>query len=101
MTALLALIASHGTRILGLAQGTVALLCGMSGIIPDAHMKYWLAASAVLTFWRGQSTSNSYNRGVADGISGPPPFVPQAKNASADTPFLNPAPPPQKPLEPK
>lgn len=48
---------NNGTKLLGLAQGTVALLCGMAGIIPDSHLKYWLAASAVLTFWRGQSAS--------------------------------------------
>lgn len=48
----------YGTRTLGLAQGTVALLCGMAGVIPDTHLKYWLAASAVLTFWRGQAGPN-------------------------------------------
>lgn len=47
----------RGTRILGLAQGTVAALCGVSGVIPDNHLKYWLAASAVMTFWRGQTNS--------------------------------------------
>jgi hypothetical protein len=43
----------HGTKVLGFAQGTIAALCGVTGIIPDSHLKYWLAASAVLTFWRG------------------------------------------------
>ena len=43
----------HGTKLIGFAQGTVAALCGVAGIIPDAHLKYWLAASALLTFWRG------------------------------------------------
>lgn len=59
MNAILALIASHGTRILGIAQGTIAILCGMAGVIPDSHLKYWMAASAVLTFWRGQAASTS------------------------------------------
>lgn len=44
---------SHGTKVLGLAQGTIATLAAMDGIIPANHLKYWLAASAVLTFWRG------------------------------------------------
>lgn len=43
----------HGTKAIGFAQGTVAALCAVAGIIPEAHLKYWLAASAVLTFWRG------------------------------------------------
>jgi hypothetical protein len=50
---LIAFWRQHGTKLIGFAQGTVAALCGVTGIIPDAHLKYWLAASAVLTFWRG------------------------------------------------
>jgi hypothetical protein len=41
------------TKIMGLAQGTVAVLAGMNGIIPESQVKYWLALSAVLTFWIG------------------------------------------------
>ena len=44
---------------MGLAQGTVALLAGMDGIIPANDVKYWLAASAVLTFWRGFANSST------------------------------------------
>lgn len=44
---------SHGTKAIGLAQGTIATLAAIDGIIPAGHLKYWLAASAVLTFWRG------------------------------------------------
>lgn len=44
---------NHGTKILGFAQGTIAAVSGVTGIIPAAHLKYWLAASALLTFWRG------------------------------------------------
>jgi hypothetical protein len=44
---------NHGTKVLGFAQGTIAAVCGVTGFIPDAHLKYWLAASALLTFWRG------------------------------------------------
>lgn len=53
MNAFLTYLQNNGTKILGLAQGTIATLCGIAGIIPDTQMKYWLAASAILTFWRG------------------------------------------------
>lgn len=43
----------NGTKMIGFAQGTVAALAGIAGLIPEGHLKYWLAASAVLTFWRG------------------------------------------------
>jgi hypothetical protein len=46
-------IKEEGTKVLGLAQGTIAALCGVTGIIPESHLKYYLATSAVLTFWRG------------------------------------------------
>ena len=59
LSAIFSLIQSHGTRMLGIAQGTIAVLCGIAGLIPDSHLKYWLAASAVLTYWRGQSNSNA------------------------------------------
>ena len=44
---------SHGTKLIGFAQGTIAALCGVTGVIPEHHLKYYLAGSAVLTFWRG------------------------------------------------
>lgn len=44
---------NHATKALGVAQGTVAALAGVTGIIPDHQLKYWLASSAVLTVWRG------------------------------------------------
>ena len=50
---------SHGTRLLGIAQGTVATISAVSGLIPAGHLKYWLGASALLTFWRGQTNSKS------------------------------------------
>jgi len=43
----------HGTKVLGFAQGTIAAVAGVTGVIPDQHLKYYLAASALLTFWRG------------------------------------------------
>ena len=52
-------LSANGTKVLGLAQGTVALIAGMSDIIPSHDVKYWLAASAVLTFWRGFANSST------------------------------------------
>lgn len=49
---------SHGTKVIGLAQGTIAAVAGVSDIIPAPQLKYWLAGSAVLTFWRGWLNSN-------------------------------------------
>lgn len=79
MQAVIVFLSSYATRTLGIAQGTVALLCGMTGVIPDHQMKYWLAASAVLTFWRGQSVSNSFNTAVAAKSTAPPFSPPQVK----------------------
>lgn len=53
MNALIVYIQNNGTKVLGLAQGTIAALSGVGGIIPESQLKYWIAASAVLTFWRG------------------------------------------------
>lgn len=44
---------SHGTKIIGFVQGSIAAVAGVTGVIPDRHLKYWLGACAVLTFWRG------------------------------------------------
>ena len=53
MNAIIAFWVNHGTKIIGFAQGTIAAVAGVTGLIPDAHMKYYMAAIAVLTFWRG------------------------------------------------
>lgn len=49
---------SHGTKTIGFAQGTIAAVAGISDLIPAHHLKYYLGASAVLTFWRGFFNSN-------------------------------------------
>lgn len=49
---------NHGTKAIGFAQGTIAAIAGVSDIIPPHHLKYYLASSAVLTFWRGFFNSN-------------------------------------------
>jgi len=53
-------LGGRSTRLLGIAQGTVALLASMNGLIPENQLKYYLAASALLTFWRGQATAKTY-----------------------------------------
>lgn len=42
----------HGTKILGVLLGTVTTLQA-SGVIPEADMKYYSAAAALLVFYRG------------------------------------------------
>jgi hypothetical protein len=49
---------NHGTKAIGFAQGTIAAVAGISDLIPPHHLKYYLASSAVLTFWRGWFNSN-------------------------------------------
>jgi hypothetical protein len=51
---------AHATRMLGVAVGTLTALTS-TGIVPESHLKYYLAAIAILTYWRGQSTSNTVN----------------------------------------
>ena len=53
MNQLIQFFANHGTKVLGFASGTIASVAGISGLIPDAHLKYYMGAIAVLTFWRG------------------------------------------------
>lgn len=50
---LMTFLRMHGTKLLGFAQGTIAAVAGVTGIIPDAHLKYYMGLIAVLTFWRG------------------------------------------------
>jgi hypothetical protein len=48
---------SHGTRILGFISGTIAAVAGVGGLIPEAHLKYYMGVIAVMTFWRGHINS--------------------------------------------
>jgi hypothetical protein len=50
---ILKFLKNHGTKLLGFLQGTIAAIASVSGIIPDAHLKYYMALIALLTFWRG------------------------------------------------
>lgn len=51
-------IQNNGTKILGVIVGTLTVLVG-ADIIPPEHVKYYMAAIAVATYWRGQSNSNA------------------------------------------
>lgn len=62
MTALQALWGfwiSHGTKVLGFVSGTISAIASVGGLIPDAHLKYYMAAIAVTTFWRGFTNSRT------------------------------------------
>jgi hypothetical protein len=73
-------IGGRATRLLGIAQGTVALLASMNGLIPENQLKYYLAASALLTFWRGQATSKTYASAQAIVKQNATPDVPLVPN---------------------
>lgn len=45
-------VKNHGTKALGGLQGTIAAVAA-GGLIPEAHLKYYLTVSGLLTFWRG------------------------------------------------
>lgn len=51
-------ISGHATKLLGFATGTIAALAAVDGIIPANHLKYWMGALGVLTFWRGWFNSS-------------------------------------------
>jgi hypothetical protein len=53
LSTILKFINSHGTKILGFLTGTIAAVAGVTGIIPEPHLKYYMGAIAVMTFWRG------------------------------------------------
>jgi hypothetical protein len=50
---------THGTKILGFVSGTIAAVAGVGGLIPEAHLKYYMGAISVMTFWRGFLNSNA------------------------------------------
>jgi hypothetical protein len=47
------------TRIIAVSGGTLAVLAE-GGFIPDKYMKGCLGAIAVLTYWRGHVTAQTY-----------------------------------------
>lgn len=48
---------NHGTKVLGFLQITLGAVAGVTGIIPDNHMKYYVVAIGLLTAWRGYFNS--------------------------------------------
>jgi hypothetical protein len=52
----------HGTKIIGAVSGTIAAIAGVTSLIPQAHLKYYMGAIAVLTFWRGFINSELLNK---------------------------------------
>ena len=57
-------LSNTATRVLAVAAGTLATLT-TTGVIPDKDLKYWMAAIAILTYWRGQSTGATYKQARA------------------------------------
>lgn len=58
MSALLLYLQNNGTKVLGIAVGTLTILTS-SDVVPAAHLKYYLIAISILTYWRGQANSNA------------------------------------------
>lgn len=85
-------IGERATRILGIAQGTVAVLAAMDGIIPASQLKYYLAASALLTYWRGQSTAKTYASAQQIVKQATTPDIPLVPNPMPPNPKEPPAP---------
>lgn len=57
MTALQAiwdLLRNHGTKLIGAISGVLAAVAAVPGVIPESHLKYYMATIAVLTYLRGQ-----------------------------------------------
>lgn len=50
---------NHGTKLLGFAQGTIAAIAAVDGLIPASQLKYWMAALGVMTFWRGYTNTRN------------------------------------------
>jgi len=67
------------TRIIAIATGTLVTLTG-TDIIPNADLKYYMAAIAVLTYWRGSSTSKTYASAQAIVKQNATPDVPLVPN---------------------
>ena len=59
LTNVFAWCAARTTRILGLVSGTLATLAA-TGVVPESQLKYYMAAIAVLTYWRGQAVSSTF-----------------------------------------
>lgn len=68
-------MSNTATRILAVSIGTLTTLTA-TGLIPDKDLKYWMAAVAILTYWRGQATGTVYKQAKAVLIANPPSSQP-------------------------
>ena len=59
MAGLITFFQNSGTKVLGFLVGTLGIIANTSDIIPQAQLKYWLLAIAVLTYWRGMANTNA------------------------------------------
>lgn len=80
LTTISAWIVGHATKILGFLTVTVSYL-NAEGVIPKGHLKYYTIVLGLFTVWRGFFTGNAYQKGVSDGLNGPPalPFFQNPK----------------------
>lgn len=51
----------NGTKVIGFLTGTLAAVA-QAGVIPDKHLKYYMAVIGVLTFWRGFVNTELLNK---------------------------------------
>jgi hypothetical protein len=68
---------THGTRVLSFAIGTLTTLTA-TGIVPEPHLKYYLAAITVLTYWRGSYNADIIATKVADKMAPKGPLDPSS-----------------------
>lgn len=59
MDALITFFANNGTKLLAFLVGTLGIIANTSDIVPQAQLKYYLLAIAVLTYWRGMGNTQA------------------------------------------
>lgn len=76
-------IGDRATRILGIAQGTLAIVAAQDGLLTQKQVAAVLLITAILTFWRGQSVSSTVASAKAivaqsnSPLANPPPESPK------------------------
>ena len=66
---------SNVTKILGLAQLTVAYISTQSQVIPEHQLKWWVLASGILTIWCGFGNTAKIASAVSAQQAPPSPLV--------------------------
>lgn len=64
MSAIWTYLQNNGTKILSYLVGTLGIVANTSDIIPQAQLKYWILAIAVLTYWRGTGNTQAIANAV-------------------------------------